>query len=123
MIALERLTQKALLASSRIAKSPNTSYLWMCLYTVALDTPTISAILLPLIPNPYKVLIRSSFPHPTFILLSLLKRNICIFYLSFFPCFNELNNVWCSFFSIFSRVRFPFIYYSNCWFPINLCSI
>ena len=114
--------KKALLASSRIAKSPNTSYLWMCLYTVALDTPTISAIFPPLIPNPYRVLIRSSLPQPTFLLLSLLERNICIFYLSFFPCFNELNNVWCSFFPIQS-IRFSFIYYSDCRFTINLCSI
>ena len=110
--------QVLLPCSSRITKSP-TRYLYMCLYIVALDTPTICDILSLFIPSPYRILITNSFVAPTFFRLSL-EWNICILNLSIFPSFNKLNKVWCSLISIFIRVGLSLINYCYSWFPIYI---
>ena len=106
--------------SSRMTKSP-IDYLYMCLYIVALDTPTICDILSLFIPIPYRTLINNSFVAPTFFSLSL-EWNIGKLYLSIFPLFNKLNNIWCSFLSIFVCIGLSLINNCDCWFPINIIS-
>lgn len=95
-------------------------YLRICLYTVALETPTNLDMLSPLIPMPYKALMNISFPQLTFFLLSLERNIIVSLFLSTFPSFNEDNLVWSSFLTLIIGIWFSFLNHTNCWLSIYI---
>ena len=96
-------------------------YLLICLYTVALDTPTILLIFSLFTPNPYRVLIISSLGHPTLVYF-LLEWDFCILFNSSFPFLYKFNNKWCSFLTFFIFIWFSSIYKSNNRNSINIVS-